>query len=1416
MAEIYTVRSILGDESLQNLINQGKSQDEIISIAKAYKDEAIKSRDKDALNRMNLVSQKQGRADFFTRLGDKMDANGYETMGSIARGIDILASKVAAPIAGLVGYSDKEAQILADMKLTQSINEAKKLDEIATTPRTQREYMIDSNNLLGNAIGSYTKDSKTYARNLIEQAENSGYTAMDRVNIGMATTANSIKYLIKSTFYGEDSKEANDIKDAQKILQASRDAYEANNPEKWNIANFAGEMVTDPLNAVGLAKGFKVANTAFKKGANVAFDLAQLGAIGGMAGAIMEYGSYKDKDEQNVAGAAMIGAGAGVALGAGFMALGAGLAKIASRFGQKSTLEQNAVVAKDETTKELEKGTPQDINERLQKISDDIEEAFSADENAENIARLLGQEYDDNINKAIKESQEVSTAIDDSVAKFANDNPKASASDIEIYINKTYAPSQSEKELTRIINDDKPVTPRMAGYRVLGVLKKTMEYKTRFDRDTIIKRFKNHGFSDELANIFADAYTADDISVARNYLDSKVASNRQKSVESGRNEWLENTIKSDKTKTPKNQDEILKEISSDKTQFKLIDDSDMTPELKSRLENDGYTLERESESGVWEVSKGIPDQGIKSDDVAELTFQDKKGKDHIITKEIQKEWIDTFGLKNLDDTYIPKFNNEIKKALGNKELKLQKGSLLKLVSQGRQKFIPEIKKVLDDPEIIITDKNGEIILAKHLNEKDYFVNVSFDNGEYLISISNGIKEINNLNNKIKQGGRILYQSPNANFISQTLLQTSQYSANKIDAETIPNQSIKEAENNPLFKDSTASAKQIETAESSLSPKPSANLDSLSRANTKNSTPNEIKSQEPQATKQAETTAKEPTQVETTQETFDILKIDKNISDEQVETLLKEIEDKNLKVNLPLRDEEPLGKAFQKNELGYGRKRLLNLALNEQFLKRHKGFIERAEKTQSKAEFQKFLKENKAEVVEYIKDMVINTLRYIDAYGEGYHFTNKSSLRRANEMILNLQSGKNFYFYNNAPNKITNPAPKSHYADKLVDGNEAIQGTYKLSDEIKQDLIKSLKEFVGSRQNLAENIADMQSRWSYKIKEQERLAPSILEGGKKANNGYDKNLLEALKHELYLLNKFEKKIVKNPQKISSDLELAKNYLFLKGDTYTKQALDEISQTRELIEQELNIKPIKEFGTNYAEFYHDGANAIKKLLTEREGQVAGAFYKDGLGDIDLVWGNKEIGLNKIIEKHSKDFESFGGIENGLNEIIANGKIINENGVDTIWYKNGNDYYVVGLSKGFNGTRDNNWVITSYKKSTGYIPNEVKGDTANLSAYSGKFKGELTSPHPPLTNTETIPNQNIKQAETVKEPNLSRAERRAMGIEKSKGKTLVIDEKAVKSDVREFGRLADQVGLGFKSAKEAKAVMDKCDKSKFDCGS
>ena len=212
---------------------------------------------------------------------------------------------------------------------------------------------------------------------------------------------------------------------------------------------------------------------------------------------------------------------------------------------------------------------------------------------------------------------------------------------------------------------------------------------------------------------------------------------------------------------------------------------------------------------------------------------------------------------------------------------------------------------------------------------------------------------------------------------------------------------------------------------------------------------------------------------------------------------------------------------------------------------------------------------------------------------------------------------------------------------------------------------------------------------------------------------------------------------------------------------KEVIDSIAQTRQYLEDTFNIKPLEEFGTNYAEFYRDGKGAVEKLLKEAEdfkqrgekgefkGQVAGAFYKEGLGEIDLVWGDEKIGLKKIIEKHLSDFENFEGKDeaekmvNALNEIIENGKIITENGINTLWLKKDDEYYLIGLSRGWSGKGENEWIITSYKKTKGKIPDELKGDTANLSAYSDEFNPLLTSKDEPLNSKDIIPQQKIKFA-------------------------------------------------------------------------
>ncbi|WQW15820.1 DUF3519 domain-containing protein [Helicobacter pylori] len=80
-----------------------------------------------------------------------------------------------------------------------------------------------------------------------------------------------------------------------------------------------------------------------------------------------------------------------------------------------------------------------------------------------------------------------------------------------------------------------------------------------------------------------------------------------------------------------------------------------------------------------------------------------------------------------------------------------------------------------------------------------------------------------------------------------------------------------------------------------------------------------------------------------------------------------------------------------------------------------------------------------------------------------------------------------------------------------------------------------------------------------------------------------------------------------------------------------------------ESEKGIKPKldtpSEWGPNYSEFKGDGLGAINKLLETKKGFVAGAFYKEGLGDIDLVWGNKDYGLEHILEKRKKQYKRLG---------------------------------------------------------------------------------------------------------------------------------------------------------------------------------
>lgn len=199
------------------------------------------------------------------------------------------------------------------------------------------------------------------------------------------------------------------------------------------------------------------------------------------------------------------------------------------------------------------------------------------------------------------------------------------------------------------------------------------------------------------------------------------------------------------------------------------------------------------------------------------------------------------------------------------------------------------------------------------------------------------------------------------------------------------------------------------------------------------------------------------------------------------------------------------------------------------------------------------------------------------------------------------------------------------------------------------------------------------------------------------------------------------------------------------TGEKSVLREAEQNAQQTEQR-NRSSIKEFGQNYTDYYHKGIEAIEKVLQEKKGQVVGAFTRADIGDIDVVWGNEKVGLQKIITKHLNDFEPFGageqGVIHGIGEVVNKGTLKETNGVNTITYETDGRSFRVGLTKGWNGKGENQWIITAYEENTG----SGKGKT--LSAVTEFNPSQTPEGTAAVTDTVQEKGDAVKASETKKQ--------------------------------------------------------------------
>ncbi|WP_120855459.1 DUF3519 domain-containing protein, partial [Helicobacter pylori] len=240
--------------------------------------------------------------------------------------------------------------------------------------------------------------------------------------------------------------------------------------------------------------------------------------------------------------------------------------------------------------------------------------------------------------------------------------------------------------------------------------------------------------------------------------------------------------------------------------------------------------------------------------------------------------------------------------------------------------------------------------------------------------------------------------------------------------------------------------------------------------------------------------------------------------------------------------------------------------------------------------------------------------------------------------------------------------------------------------------------------------------------------------------------------------------------------------------TKEATNlsplEQANAKNLLKLQHAITPLKEFGKNYPEFALKPKEALEKLLQEKNGQVAGAAFREDLGGIDFVWGNKDYGLEHILKRRedqaiAKGLSEAEAKEYALNvvksipEIIEKGIKVDNNGRIAIEYQ----HMRVGLNdKWDNQKLENKWVISSY---------EI-------------YNSESGLPFRPIAQLQEVGLEPSKLTEPNPTTNALKSQTHLSPLEQANAKNLLKLQHAI-TPLKEFGKNYPEFALKPKEALE-----------------
>lgn len=166
------------------------------------------------------------------------------------------------------------------------------------------------------------------------------------------------------------------------------------------------------------------------------------------------------------------------------------------------------------------------------------------------------------------------------------------------------------------------------------------------------------------------------------------------------------------------------------------------------------------------------------------------------------------------------------------------------------------------------------------------------------------------------------------------------------------------------------------------------------------------------------------------------------------------------------------------------------------------------------------------------------------------------------------------------------------------------------------------------------------------------------------------------------------------------------------TWWQKGLDMREEKEAGVQQEAeDIRPVGKgiLGNIYDQFKGRAKAAIDFLAKHKEGVAKGALHHRDIGDIDIAWGNSNMGLEHILRKHP-------GVLDGLQEKI-DGMGITSSSDNRIVLESGTHKAVV--SKMFGQENTPQWFLTAYEKK------EAPGGSSDIVPEPSDGKQNGTAP-------------------------------------------------------------------------------------------